>query len=270
MALLNKSPYISINAVDCSTIDLSKGTKTMKSKKKKRILKICLCILMLLITVFVCIVAVMYFSSKFSVMKLNATASTQDNLVLVNWENPITSIPEDLVYVAEVINGDTVTFEDAGHMIDRTAGLAANRMFEAAKQEGVGKFIINNAYRSVETQTVIWQNRIDQDPAYGSDPYNNPVKAMPGDKSEHSTGLALDILCENHNSADDAFGETVEGNWLAENAHNYGFILRYPANKEHITGVIYEPWHFRYVGVEAATEIYERGMCLEEYLNEKN
>ncbi len=89
---------------------------------------------------------------------------------------------------------------------------------------------------------------------------------MPGCMSEHTTGLALDILSENHETANDAYGETPEGRWLVENAHRYGFILRYPEGKEHITGVIYEPWHYRYVGVEAATEIWERGICLEEYL----
>lgn len=235
--------------------------------KKHSMLGIFIRILLCLVVVFILVVAGVYFSSRLSVSRLRIEAPTTDYLVLVNWENPVTSVPTDLVPVSDVMNNDIV-IADNGHMIDRIAGTAAGKMFEAASQDGIGKFIINNAYRSVETQAVIWQNRIDQDPAYGRDPYNNPVKAMPGDKSEHSTGLAIDILCENYNSADEAFGETAEGKWLAENAHNFGFILRYPKDKQSVTGVIYEPWHFRYVGINAATEIYEQGLCLEEYLKE--
>ena len=70
----------------------------------------------------------------------------------------------------------------------------------------------------------------------------------------------------NLGAADTAFGDTSEAKWLAENAHRFGFILRYPADKTGITGVQYEPWHFRFVGREAATEIYEQGLCLEEYI----
>ena len=132
----------------------------------------------------------------------------------------------------------------------------------AARAEGSADEASSSAYRSIAYQEKLWQARRRQDPCYGDDPYTNPVKAMPGCMSEHTTGLALDILSENHETANDAYGETPEGRWLAENAHRYGFILRYPEGKGHITGVIYEPWHYRYVGVEAATEIWERGICL--------
>ena len=79
----------------------------------------------------------------------------------------------------------------------------------------------------------------------------DPVRVLPGNTSEHTTGLALDILSPRHDEADDSFGETPEGLWLAENAWKYGFILRYPEGKEALTGVIYEPWHFRYVGKQS-------------------
>lgn len=190
----------------------------------------------------------------------------KQSIVLVNWEHPIDYTPNTLVSVNSVCSIQYVDLQSYDLMVDSTAGQAANEMFRAACEEGVGRYIINSAYRSVEAQSAIWEHRIQQDPMYGSDPYNSPVKAMPGNMSEHATGLALDILCVSHNLANDSYGETAEGQWLEANAHRFGFIQRYPQNKEHITGVIYEPWHYRYVGIEAATEIYEQGLCLEEYL----
>lgn len=69
-----------------------------------------------------------------------------------------------------------------------------------------------------------------------------------------------------HNYGSDTFADTTEGKWLAENAYKYGFILRYPEDKQSVTGVVYEPWHFRYVGVDVAKSVYDSGLCLEEYL----
>ena len=89
--------------------------------------------------------------------------------------------------------------------------------------------------------------------------------AVPGN-SEHQTGLSMDISSESAQFAlTEQFGETAEGKWLANNAHRFGFILRYPKGKEGITGYQYESWHYRYVGVKAATEIYENQLTLEEY-----
>ena len=88
---------------------------------------------------------------------------------------------------------------------------------------------------------------------------------VPG-TSEHHIGLALDILTGSYTSMDDGFGETEAGIWLAENAPDYGFILRYPSGKEEITGIVYEPWHFRYVGIKYSKYITQHGICLEEFL----
>ncbi len=90
---------------------------------------------------------------------------------------------------------------------------------------------------------------------------------VPG-ASEHQLGLALDIVCTSHQDLDEAFADTDAGIWLAQNSYKYGFILRYPKEKEYITGIKYEPWHFRYVGIEAATVITERGLTLEEFWEE--
>ena len=82
-------------------------------------------------------------------------------------------------------------------------------------------------------------------------------------------GLALDIVTPDYQSLDDGFADTAAAKWLKDNSYKYGFILRYPKGKEDITGVIFEPWHFRYVGVEAATDITKNNLTLEEYLKNK-
>ena len=89
--------------------------------------------------------------------------------------------------------------------------------------------------------------------------------AVPG-TSEHQTGLAVDIVAQSYQILDKKQEDTPEQRWLMENSYKYGFILRFPTDKSKITGINYEPWHYRYVGKEAAKEIYERGICLEEYL----
>lgn len=92
--------------------------------------------------------------------------------------------------------------------------------------------------------------------------------------SDHQTGLAVDIvqrsLPDRYDSLIQEFGETEAGKWLAENAHHFGFVLRFPPDKENITGIIYEPWHFRYVGRTHATAMYDMGLCLEEYVEYLN
>ena len=188
-------------------------------------------------------------------------------LVLVNLENPIASEerPTGLVTMGTLFNDDLVLANPDGS-INQVAGEAAKAMFQAAQEEGIGKYIITSAYRSISYQDTLFQARLEQDPDFASDPYANPIRVMPGKCSEHTTGLAVDILAENYREADDGYADSEEGKWLQKNAHRFGFVLRYPKDKEHITGVIYEPWHFRYVGVEAATEMYELGLCLEEYV----
>jgi len=89
--------------------------------------------------------------------------------------------------------------------------------------------------------------------------------AIPG-TSEHQTGLALDIVSSSYQLLNKEQENTPEQKWLIENSYKYGFILRYPSDKTNITGIEYEPWHYRYVGKETAKEITERGICLEEYL----
>ena len=123
--------------------------------------------------------------------------------------------------------------------------------------EGMGlKIVCSSGYRSYSDQERIYNNYV----AVNGSEITDTFSARPG-HSEHQTGLAIDV-----NSISDAFDGTPECEWLAKNAHRFGFIIRYPKGKESITGFRYEPWHIRYVGTDAATAIYNSGLCLEEYL----
>ena len=115
---------------------------------------------------------------------------------------------------------------------------------------------ISSGYRSYDYQAGLYQRYVDRSGKAEADRYS----ARPG-HSEHQTGLAFDM-----NTISDEFKDTDEGKWVADNCHKYGFIIRYPEEKESVTGYMYEPWHIRYLGVETATAVYESGLCLEEYL----
>lgn len=137
------------------------------------------------------------------------------------------------------------------------------RMFADADAEGIN-LRLHSAYRSYQTQSTMYSNRLER---IGKD---DGVVQYPG-ASEHQTGLAVDIINPawiNEERLNSRFAETAEAKWMAENCAKYGFIIRYPADKEEITGITYEPWHLRYVGVEVATYIMENGLSLEEFTSE--
>lgn len=140
------------------------------------------------------------------------------------------------------------------------AAAALEQMFNAAASQGV-YLVLGSGYRSQSTQAAIYNNYVARDGQAAADRYS----ARPG-YSEHQTGLAVDI--SDYSGAtylSTSFAYTSEAQWLYSNAHKYGFIMRYPQGKEHITGYMYEPWHFRYVGVSTATAIYNSGLTVEEY-----
>ncbi len=149
------------------------------------------------------------------------------------------------------------------YMIDYAAD-AIDAMIEAAKEEGY-TILVTTAYRSYSFQSTLYNNYVAQDGQAAADRYS----ARPG-TSEHQSGLAADLTSAtvNYRLTKD-FGSTPEGQWLAQHAAEYGFILRYTADGEPITGYMYEPWHFRYVGVENATYIMEKGLTLEEFIAER-
>ncbi|GIN86091.1 D-alanyl-D-alanine carboxypeptidase [Heyndrickxia sporothermodurans] len=143
------------------------------------------------------------------------------------------------------------------------AASALEKMFEKAASEGIHLFAASG-YRSYETQDYLFKREIDK---VGREKAEQAV-AYPG-TSEHQTGLAMDISAPSVNyTITEKLENKEEGKWLAEHAHEYGFILRYPKGKEEITKYKFEPWHFRYVGKKIASEIYEKGITLEEYFEE--
>lgn len=178
--------------------------------------------------------------------------SIEWNLIVVNRWNPI---PENYsVELTVLSNGQKVDSRIYPHL---------QEMFDAARAEGIYP-IVREGYRTDEEQQEILDDKIQ---AYINEGYSQwraertakEWVALPG-TSEHQLGIAVDINADKSKCTnDDVYA------WLAENAYKYGFILRYPLDKQEITGTSYEPWHYRYVGVEAAQEIYERGICLEEY-----
>ncbi len=131
---------------------------------------------------------------------------------------------------------------------------AFREMQKAAAAKGLSIYI-SSGFRSFSSQKSIYNRYVSRDGRAAADTYS----ARPG-HSEHQTGLSVDL-----NTITQSFGNTPEGRWVAEHCHEYGFILRYPKGKSHITGYCFEPWHFRYVGVETATKIAKSGLCLEEY-----
>lgn len=190
----------------------------------------------------------------------DAVAALPWYLVLVNRDHPMEEgyVPD----LTELANGYSV---DA-RILD-----AAKEMLADAKKEGLHVQICS-AYRSVNRQEQIFndsvKDRLNTGMGYW-DAYQETSMsvAVPG-TSEHALGLALDLISNQYIELDEGQAETEEAKWLAENCYKYGFILRYPPDKTEITGIIYEPWHYRYVGVEDATKIHELNITLEEYLEE--
>lgn len=130
--------------------------------------------------------------------------------------------------------------------------------FALMKRDAAAKGLniyISSGFRSYASQKSIYNRYVSRDGKALADTYS----ARPG-HSEHQTGLSIDL-----NTITQSFGRTKEGKWVAEHCHEYGFIIRYPEGKSHITGYCYEPWHLRYVGVETATKIAQSRLCLEEY-----
>lgn len=147
--------------------------------------------------------------------------------------------------------------KDYGNGLTTETNNAFLKMQAAAKEEGLNLWI-RSGFRSYQDQVVVYNGWVQRDGKAVADTYS----ARPG-YSEHQTGLAMDI-----NSISNSFANTEEYRWLQENAYKYGFIMRYLEGKESVTGYIYEPWHYRYVGVELAKELYNNGnwITLEEYL----
>ncbi|WP_066047890.1 M15 family metallopeptidase [Robertmurraya korlensis] len=183
-------------------------------------------------------------------------------LALVNkmFALPDSYNPADLVKPNVSFSFGDQTIEKS--LLRKEAALALEKMFTEAKASGIELYAVSG-YRSYERQRILFDAEVKK----SGEEKAAQVVALPGN-SEHQSGLAMDISSKSANlSLTESFGETNEGKWLAANAHKYGFILRYPKGKETITGYQYEPWHFRYVGVNAAQTIFEKNITLEEYFD---
>ena len=185
-------------------------------------------------------------------------ASNGQEIILVN---PWNYIPAD--YTVELVNIDKEY---------RVAAIAYDDfrlMMADCRQEG-GNPLVCSAYRTQEYQEILYNNKVKRLMATGmkkdkAQKEASTVVALPG-TSEHQLGLALDIVDEDVQALDKRQEKTETQQWLMANSWKYGWILRYPNGKSDITGIIYEPWHYRYVGREIAQEIHESSLCLEEYL----
>ncbi|MGX4598137.1 M15 family metallopeptidase [Faecalimicrobium sp. JNUCC 81] len=181
------------------------------------------------------------------------------NTLLVNNDNKL-----DKNY--KPINSDipSIPFIDSStdeeKQMEEIASKSVEKLFNKAKEEGI-KFLATSAYRSYASQKEIYTKKVISDGIKKANEY----VAKPG-TSEHQTGLCIDVTNEDRWFV----GSTKEAIWLAENAHKFGFIIRYPKGKEDVTGKSYEPWHIRYVGKDIAKEIHINNLTLEEYIARKN
>ena len=181
-------------------------------------------------------------------------------MVLVNKDNPIKEVdmPIDLIMVGRN-NSDGEPIK-----LEKEAAIWFKLMQKEANQIFTNRIIADSGYRTIEKQQEILDFYLKPEER-GEEAYN--MVALPG-LSEHHTGLAIDVaLIQNGKYNDDLTGEEEELQWLAKNSYKYGFVLRYPKDKESVTGYSYEPWHFRYVGRELAKKIVDENLTLEEYYN---
>lgn len=226
--------------------------------RKKRRLPLLLLLLILVIAFFSIKAVVQEFPlDSTNVFNIHHTADESRgwNLILVNRDN----------YIPKNYEVELTTLSN-GEQVDSRIYPDLQAMFDDARAAGLQLFV-RDGYRSQEEQQEILDEKIE---AYRNEGYSRSEAeklakewvAVPG-TSEHQLGLAVDINADTSVCSKDAVYS-----WLAENSYKYGFIFRYPSGKKDITGVINEPWHYRYVGKEAAEEMYLSGLCLEEYIQQ--
>ena len=196
-------------------------------------------------------------------------APKPDFLILVNRQHKLgkNDAPTDLVTIENVLSADIVKVKYSGTKADRTATEALGQMLSAAIADGISNFQISSAYRTYSEQQKLVDNSVAKyrknNPDWSRDrclsaTYNT---VAPAGTSEHQTGLAFDITVPGV-----SFTGTQQQKWLHAHCAEYGFIVRFTAEKQKLTGFVAESWHFRYVGQEAAAVITQNGWCLEEYV----
>lgn len=188
-----------------------------------------------------------------------------NNLILVNAKNPL---PRDYRPIELIQDSETKIW------LNKTAYKYFCKMNKKIQKQGVSSLVLISGYRPYEYQLNLFNKKVEKlvkdglsnlDATYKA----STIVAIPG-TSEHQTGLAIDIsntsLAKEEDPLIERFEETEHGIWLNLHAQEYGFILRYPKDKIDITNISYEPWHYRYVGIDHAKKIKQAGICLEEYI----
>ena len=190
-----------------------------------------------------------------------------DKLMIANYRNTLSAdyVPKNLVKIPDNYTADGYY----GLYASDEAFSAYKKLYNAMFRQIKGRMHIISAYRSYAKQSEIYNNAVLNYMNQGKSSTEARSLALgttqtPG-HSEHQLGCTIDV--SNDNSTDHDYYDTPEGKWLAENSYKYGFIIRYPADKEDITHIKYEPWHIRYVGVNHATYMYVNHLCLEEYVD---
>ncbi|MFQ8707033.1 MAG: D-alanyl-D-alanine carboxypeptidase family protein [Thomasclavelia sp.] len=202
---------------------------------------------------------------KNDVIKTDVTEVEKDKIIndelltLVNYKN---KVPDNWQV-------NLVPLNDR-QSIDQRAYQALQEMLDNAKKEGMN-IIVCSSYRTYDKQKQLFVNKVSEYLKKGYS-YNEAQDAASmwvakPNTSEHQLGLAVDLVSRDNQRLDKSQEKTEEQRWLMENCQRYGFILRYPSDKSNLTGVNYEPWHYRYVGKEHAKKITRQGICLEEYLD---
>ena len=183
---------------------------------------------------------------------------------LLTLVNPWNTLPEN--WTVELVNIGN------GHKVDKTCYDDLMAMLDACKGAGL-RPVVRSSYRTQATQKRLYENKVSQWMGYGYSDAEARKKAATivavPNTSEHQMGWAVDIVDASYQVLNEKQATMPAQIWLMEHSWEYGFILRYPTNKSEVTGIIYEPWHYRYVGREYAKAIFDSGLCLEEWLEKR-
>lgn len=257
-----------------------RGKRVQKNKKKKnkrsRLLIICT-IILIIILISTIIVINKLNSNEVKVSTNNGTSTVEEkyienevesnnnnntldnkmsksNILIVNKENSLDEeyMPYDLVIPNIKADKEVKVRKEVASKLEE--------LFADAKKDGINLVAISG-FRTYDYQDYLYKNSVQTNGKNHATQY-----VAKAGYSEHQTGLALDVLCKEYMTLDEGFEKTDAFKWLQSNMSKYGFILRYLKDKEDVTGYSYEPWHIRYVGVDIATEIYSKGITLEEYV----
>lgn len=194
------------------------------------------------------------YESEYEVNNFESDIIHKKDILIVNKENSIDKdyMPEDLIVPNILADKEVQVRAEVAEKIEE--------MFAKAKEDGISLVAISG-YRTYDYQNYLYTNSIETN---GQD--HAEMYVAEAGYSEHQTGLAMDLACKEYMTLDEGFEDTEAFKWLENNMSDYGFILRYLKGKEKITGYNYEPWHIRYVGIDIAKDIEEKGVTLEEYV----